>query len=88
VLAYQANRRPFDLILMDMQMPVLDGYEATRKLRRLGYAGPVIALTAHEMEGDRDECVSAGCDEYVTKPFNYRDFIEVVRVYLDRARAE
>lgn len=79
----QARRgTPYDLILMDMNMPRVDGYAATAALRGGGHKGPIVALTAHALEGDRQACLRAGCDDYATKPISRRQLQEVVRRHL------
>ena len=80
-LAAQGTDEEFDLVLMDMQMPVLDGYEATRALRRAGYEGAIVAITANAMSRDRERCLEAGCTDFLTKPVERDRLAEVVAAH-------
>lgn len=81
---YNDRTDQYALIIMDMQMPVMDGYEATRRLRDEGYQGPIVALTAHAMAEDRQRCIDAGCDDYVTKPVDRERLLAVLASVLAR----
>jgi signal transduction histidine kinase/CheY-like chemotaxis protein len=87
-LAARDAGAPFDLIVMDMQMPLMTGYEATAALRREGVGVPILALTAQAMTGDRDKCLAAGCDEYLSKPIDRGRLLELVREMLEKRNAE
>ena len=87
-MAAQEAGAPYELIVMDMQMPLMTGYEATAALRRDGVAIPILALTAQAMTGDRDKCLAAGCDEYLSKPIDRARLLALVRELLGKRRAE
>ncbi|MCU1283178.1 MAG: hypothetical protein JWM53_6724, partial [bacterium] len=78
----------FDLVLMDVRMPELDGLEATRRLRRAGVRMPIVALTADAVEEHLAECLAAGCDDRVTKPIELAHLIDVVRGFVHNVRSQ
>ena len=83
--ALQAHRsNPYDLILMDCQMPVMDGFEACRHIRELEQRQPIIiAVTANALVGERDRCLDAGMDDYLSKPFQAEQLVAIVRKWVD-----
>ncbi|MCC6671106.1 MAG: response regulator [Planctomycetes bacterium] len=87
VEAAQRRGTPFDLVLMDMQMPEMDGYEATRTLRERGHRVPVIALTALAMASDRERCLAAGCNDFASKPVQREQLLQTCRAYAGSAGA-
>ena len=82
------SNRKFDLILMDMQMPIMDGPTTTIKLRNEGCEAPVIALTANAFKEDKDRCLSAGCNDFVTKPITRDKLYDVLSTYLEEATVQ
>ena len=92
VYELQSPDEPFDLVLMDVQMPEMDGLEATRLIRKLELETeahvPIVAMTAHAMKGDRERCLAAGMDDYISKPIRARELERVVEQYGDGAARE
>jgi two-component system, cell cycle response regulator DivK len=78
---FKANR--IDLVLMDLQLPVMDGYTATREIKKINPDVPVIAQTAHVMSGEREKCMEAGCNDYLAKPIRLQILIDTLSKYLN-----
>ncbi|MDQ3230769.1 MAG: response regulator, partial [Pseudobdellovibrionaceae bacterium] len=78
-----ALKNDYDIILMDVMMPVMDGLEATRQLRARGYTKPVIALTAHAMKEEVEKSFAAGCDGHISKPVDIKELLATIRRFVD-----
>ncbi|MFZ1316747.1 response regulator, partial [Methanothrix sp.] len=81
------RERSYDVVLMDVQMPQMDGLEATRRIRDSGLTTHIIAMTAHALDGDRDECLKAGMDEYISKPIKIEELARVLETFDQRCAA-
>ncbi len=78
VLAAHQAGHPFDLVLMDLEMPIVDGYEATRRIRAGGFAGPILALTGHSSDDQRLDCLKLGCNDCLCKPVSWADLTDLI----------
>ncbi len=78
---FKANQ--IDLVLMDLQLPVMDGYTATREIKKINPDVPIIAQTAHVMSGEREKCMEAGCNDYLAKPIRLQILIDTLSKYLN-----
>ena len=77
---FKANK--IDLVLMDLQLPVKDGYTATREIKQINQDVPIIAQTAHVMSGEKEKCLDAGCSDYLSKPIRLKLLMETLSKYL------
>jgi signal transduction histidine kinase/CheY-like chemotaxis protein len=80
----QVRKKAFDIIFMDMQMPVVNGYDATQQIKAMGIRTPVIAVTAHAMKGDEQKCFDAGCDDYIAKPIDRKKMEQIISEHLSK----
>lgn len=78
----------FDCVLMDCQMPIMDGYEATRAIRKNGNTIPIIALTANAMSGDREKCIDAGMNDYISKPFKFEELLYALDKWISKNKTQ
>ncbi len=81
-----SEKKKYDIVLMDIQMPIMDGYESVARLRELGFCSPIIALTAHALKGEREHCLSIGFDDHVTKPINGKTLVSNIAKTLKSSR--
>ncbi|MGA8026432.1 MAG: response regulator, partial [Bryobacteraceae bacterium] len=88
--AFEAHRaNPYHVILMDCQMPIMDGFEASRQIRSLGEPQPaIIAVTANALVGERERCLRAGMDDYLSKPFQAEQLVAIVKKWIANPRGE
>ena len=84
----QAARQAYNLVLMDLQMPMLDGFGATIELRRHGFRMPIVVLTAHALREERDKCFAAGCDDHLTKPVNPQMLVRTVAYFTAKSSVD
>ena len=77
-----AKNQKFDVVLMDIQMPIMDGFQTTKKLREMGFDKPIFAVTAHVMTEEHEKCIQAGCNTVVKKPITQNELFKKLSAYL------
>ncbi len=76
------KEKKINLVLMDIKLPKMDGYEATRKIKKIKPSLPIIAVTAYAMNSDKELCIEAGCDNYLSKPYKMEDLFSLINKYI------